>query len=262
MRVKNIFIILFTIGFAGVKLVDAKEQMKWNEQRSQHFLIYYKNAPEDFIISIEEAAEQYYTEITQNLGFTRYNNWTFDKRAKIYIYDDQDDYIHSAKQAGWSHGAVSAQKREIWTFPAAHGFFDSTLPHELGHIVFREFVGFRARIPLWLDEGVAMYQEKAKRWGAHALVKQAMAQNQFIPLDQLMWMYLTNQTPREVVELFYAESASIVYFLITELGEYRFVRFCQKLANGSTFENALHLAYPHYKTIKDLNKAWVKYLEQ
>jgi len=234
----------------------------WKEYKRRHFIVYYKEAPLDFVKEVEKAAEQYYEEITNNLGFTRYKGWTWDERVKIYIYDDHDDYIDSAGQARWSHGAASARRKTIHTFPSAHGFFDSTLPHELGHIIFREFVGFRVQIPRWFEEGVAMYQEKAKRWGSNRIVKKAIETEDFIPLDELSHVVLTSKTDDQKVKLFYAESASIVYYMISELGEYRFVQFCRKIKSGDSFIKALTSVYFRFKDLEHLNKSWVEYLEK
>ena len=199
-------------------------------------------------------------EITSDLGFTRYKGWNRDERAKIYIYDNADDYVTSGKQISWSHGVASPRDKVIRTFPSAHGFFDSTLPHELGHIIFREFIGFKARIPAWFEEGVAMSQEKARRWGAHDTVRQAIADGTFKPLAELSITSLRRKTSKELVNLFYAESASVVNFLISEYGQQRFVRFCRKLKEGGPFSWALDSVYVRFKDVNDLNDAWVRYL--
>ena len=234
---------------------------EWKEYKRHHFIIYYKKAPFDFVKTVEETAEDYYVEITDNLGFTRYKGWSWDDRAIIYIYDNMNDYVESGKQAGWSHGTASPRNKTIRTFPSAHGFFDSTLPHELGHIIFREFIGFKARIPAWFEEGVAMYQEKAKRWGSHEKVRKAMEQGTFKPLSELSTIRLRNSTNRDTVNLFYAESASVVNFMINELGEQRFVRLCRKLKEGNPFDWTIDSIYSRFKGVDDLNKAWVKYLK-
>ncbi len=256
--INRVLVLLVIFLFNTLTLSLGKED--WKEYRSTHFYVYSKDVPEEFIQSVEEAAERYYVEITQNLGFTRYENWSYDKRAKIYIYKDQEDYIDSAQQAGWSHGAADAENKVIRTFPSAHGFFDSTLPHELGHIIFGEFIDFRP-VPVWFNEGVAMYQEKAKRWGAHKHVKKTMTENKFIPLSELSRMFLGRNSNKELVELYYAEAASIVYYMIAELGQYRFVNLCRKIKDGQTFEQALTSTYTRFRSLEDLNRAWVSYLE-
>ena len=44
-------------------------------------------------------------------------------------------------------------------------------------------------------------------------------------------------------------------------GKYRFVDFCRNLKSGFRFEAALHSAYTRFDNTKDLEKAWLKYLE-
>ena len=235
---------------------------EWKEYKCQHLIIYYKQAPEDFVKSVEQMAEYYYDEISKNMGYTRYKGWTWDERAKIYIYDNADDYVASSQQANWSHGVASPQDKVIRTFPSAHGFFDSTLPHELGHIVFREIIGFKAQVPLWFEEGVATQQETAKRWGAHDTVRKFIEEGKFIPLDELSFVRLNSKTDPERVNLFYAESASAVNYLISEFGLYRFVNLCRKLEEGGPFEWALEAIYVRFKNLKEFNKSWVDYLKK
>lgn len=235
---------------------------KWNEYRSAHFLIYYKSIPLDFIKTVEGAAEDHYQAIAKGLGFQREESWVSDKRAKIYIYQDANDYILNGEQQQWSHGSAFAAAKTIRTFPSAHGFFDSTLPHEIGHIIFREFVGLEADAPLWFEEGVAMYQEKAKRFGVNSIVKTALENGEFIALKDLTDMRLYSDSPTETLELFYAESASIVYYMVSELGEFNFVRFCRALKDGKSFTDALRTVYVRFRNLDDLNRAWLNYLEQ
>jgi hypothetical protein len=256
-KLKVIAIILFAFALMGSSAGAAE----WKEYKRQHFIIYYKKAPHNFVKSVHKAAEVYYVEITRNLGFTRYKGWSWDERAKIYIYDNMEDYIESGKQAQWSHGSAYPKDKTIRTFPSAHGFFDSTLPHELGHIIFREFVGFKARIPAWFEEGVAMYQEKAKRWGAHDAVRRAIDDGTFKPLNELSITRLKRQSSKELINLFYAESASVVNFMINELGDQRFLRLCRKLKDGGPFSWAIDSVYARLKDVDDLNDVWVKYLK-
>jgi len=257
MKIKIILMIAFMC-VVGTSSAFAKE---WKEYKRQHFIVYYKNAPFDFVETVEETSGQYYLKITENMGFTRYKGWNWDERAKIYIYDNAEDYVVTGKQAGWSHGVSSPRDKVIRTYPSAHGFFDSTLPHELGHIIFREFIGFKARIPSWFEEGVAMHQEKARRWGAHDTVRKAIADGTFKSLNELSITSLRRTTNRDLINLFYAESASVVNFLINEYGKQRFVRLCRKLKDGDRFSWALDSVYVRFKNIDDLNKAWVKYLD-
>ncbi len=106
-----------------------------------------------------------------------------------------------------------------------------------------------------------MFQEKAKRIGANKIVREALANGQFIALRQLTDMRLYSNSDRQTVELFYAESASIVNFMITELGKGRFFRLCEQIKESKPFLDALSDVYPNIQTLDALNKKWVNYLK-
>lgn len=239
-------------------LEAAKE---WQEIKGQNFIIYYRDdALLDFAQTVMDSAEDEFKYVTGNLGITRYQGWGWERRAAIYIYRDEEDYVNNGG-AGWSHGSASVEEKIIRTYPSAHGFFDSLLPHELGHIILREFIGFTVAVPLWFEEGVAMYQEKAKRLGADKAVKEAIEKGQFIPLSKLTDMQLYKDADQSLVDLFYAESASIVYFLITQLGEQRFYSLCRELKDNTPFTTALSRVYVRIKDLDALNKMWVDHLK-
>jgi len=122
-------------------ILSAQEE-RWQELRGVHFLVYYQNADDDFANRLLERAEDYYYSITEKLGFRRYNFWRNEKRVKIYIYDDAQSYQAHAQQPEWSGGCVDIENKIIRTFSAAGGFMNKVLPHEMGHIIFRELIGF------------------------------------------------------------------------------------------------------------------------
>jgi Peptidase MA superfamily len=234
----------------------------WQLMKGQDFNIYYRaTVPDDFVQTTMDTAEEELKRVTDNLGITDNPSWGGGRQIKVYIYGDRDDFVKNGGQAGWSHGAAFAKAKTIKLYPDASGFFDTLLPHELGHIIFRDDIGFTADIPLWFEEGVAIYQEKAKRWGANDAVKEAIENGQFIPLTQLSGVRLYKNTKGQVVDLFYSESASVVYYLITELGEQEFYMLCNELRNNTPFEEALHKVYLRFKTTDDLNQAWTGYLQ-
>jgi hypothetical protein len=254
--------LVFLFLLLSIPLSAFCDEGRWKEFRSAHFVVYYKAIPATFVKSVADSAENYYHEITGNLGFNREQNWMPEERAKIYIYQDDKDYVRNAQQYQWSHGAALAKERTIRTFPSAYGFFDSTLPHELGHIIFHEYIGFAVEVPLWFEEGVAMCQEKAKRLGADEDVLRALKNGQFISLTELTNMRLYSDSPPDKVDLFYAESASVVNYLIGELGESRFAKLCRELKDGRDFLGALQASYVRFSSLDELNRSWVNYLKQ
>ena len=234
----------------------------WYTEKSTHFILYYKDVSVGFINNVLNKAEEYYRRIADGLGFTRYNFWLWDNRAKIYIYKDAQDYKAHTGLPHWSCGYASVKDKTIRTFPLDSGFLDRLLPHELGHIIFREFVGFDNKsIPLWLDEGVATYQEGIKRLAARKFVRKAVENNTFVPLDKLSGVNLASLNDSNAVSSFYLESVCLVDYLIVEFDRQRFVDFCRELRDGKTLDEALNSVYP-FKNLKDLNDHWLKFLKK
>ncbi len=240
----------------------AQDEVKWNSEKSTHFIIYYKKAPPEFIKQLTEKCEEYYNKIADNLGFMRFNFWLWDNRAKVYIYDDAKDYQDSTGYPGWSGGCAIASQKKIQTFPYAHNFFDTILPHEMGHIVFREFVGYdNHAVPLWLEEGVATYQEDYKRSMSGWAVKEAIRKGNFMDLEKLNSFSPKLEKDDSKVSLFYSESVSVVDYLIKEFGKDKFVLFCQNLRDKKNFTRAVASTYP-FSNIKELDSAWQRYLNK
>jgi hypothetical protein len=240
------------------------EESDFIEKKSTHFIVYYKKGVDvDFISDIIDSAENYYNEIANTLGYHRYNFWLWDERAKIYIFADKNTYLKETKQPEWSGGCAFYQQKTLWTYPHAIGFFDSILPHELGHIIFREFVGFSNNIPLWFEEGVASYQEKSKRYAAKMMVKESIAKKKLFTMEELSNV----KSPQDIItmeaaDLFYAEAVSIVYFLINKFDQYRFAALCKNLREDMEFDEAIDEAYFSVENSQDLYKQWIRYINE
>ncbi|MDD3087408.1 MAG: peptidase MA family metallohydrolase [Candidatus Omnitrophica bacterium] len=252
--------LVFFFVFILFNNLSARESFK--ESRSTHFIVFYNNAPEDFIKSLLDKAEFYYGRITEDLGFKRFNFWLWDNRAKIYIYDDAKAYQAASGQPAWSGGAAMPNHKIIQSFPASADFLDTILPHEMGHIIFREFVGFNnPGVALWLDEGVASYQEKIRYSQADEFIRRLIDRGDFINLKKLSSYYTLTNLDSGIIDIFYAQSYSIVDFLIKRFGRDKFVLFCQNLRDYRNLEDALRLTYS-FQGISQLERAWVDYLRK
>jgi len=238
------------------------EAPDWDVKKSDHFILYSKNASPGYINETIEKAEGFYETITDRLGFTRFDNfWTWDKRVKIYLFKDMDEYQKKSKQPSWSSAGVNIYKREIVTYINMSDFFESALPHELGHIIFREFVGYEKKLPLFLDEGVASYLEDNER-GDKLIVAKALAAakaNVFMDLKKLSE---AKKGDIGIPAVFYSESASVIDFLIDVYGKEKFVLFCKELRQmeqGRNWFTALKDVY-YFQDLSQMNDAWMEFL--
>jgi len=241
----------------------------WMKERGKHFIVCHSSRLDaSFAREILRKAEKYYDKIANNLNYSRYRNfWTWDHRVNIFIYDDQEAFIEKTKQPRWSKGGALREDnllktRTIVTYKQEDGFLDGVLPHEISHLILKDFIGFDRDIPIWFHEGVAQLQEKGKPAEAQRVMKIAVANGIYIPLEILMIRDIRHiSNPQEVV-LFYAQSFSIVNFLIKQYGSNQFGKLCMFLKEGYPFQEALSKAYYfNFSSIATLEKKWLRYME-
>lgn len=254
-------VMMFCVLSCRAESVAGKE---WKEKRSEHFIIYYDQFNRDFLDKLARQAERLYTRITDNLGYMRYDYWTWDNRAKFYIYNNKEDYLNGTGQPGWSEGAADTYNKIIMTYYGASNiFFNTVLPHELGHLMFREFVGFGVSVPLWFEEGVASMQEvltdELIRHAARSRVKNAIRNKTFIPLTGLSEMAVRDEGDELKVRMFYDEALMAIFFLMDEFGRDGFVRLCRKIRDGAGFKEAVSSIY-RVDSLEALNERFVKYI--
>ena len=235
----------------------------WREIKGDHFIIFYKT-DEAFAKQVVYKAEFYYTQIASDLGYARYSNfWQWENRVKIYVYDKEADFVAVTGQPGWSEGMANYKAKEIHIFNRGEGFLDGLLPHEITHLVFRDFVGTEGEIPLWMDEGVAQWEEPAKRAISKKIARYLVATVKDFHTQDLMTTDVRKLHDDEKVHYFYMQSVSLVDYLIKTYGPAAFTEFCRGLRDGKKFEDALKAAFPgKMETINDLDTRWREYASQ
>ena len=264
----------------------ADDKIHWQELKGTHFWIYYVGE-ESFARDVLNRAEGYYSRIADELGYARYQGfWTWDKRCKIYIYPDHDSFSKaSLDQPEWAEGMAEYKSRSIYSYAWKEGFLDSLLPHEMTHLIFRDFIGFPGEIPLWLDEGIAQWEEEARRPAMKAMAKKTYEENGFLTFEEMMRLdirylpknenvYIRSAIAKEgghgvvflstenLIKTYYLQSVSMIGFMIERYGGETFTVFCRELRDGKDFESAIRAAYPNITGIKDFEDGWKKYLEK
>ena len=254
---KVIFLIL-TFCFLSFKILLA---IDWQQSGSEHFIVYHAGDGK-FAKEILNKSEKYYLTIAKNLGYPRYSEfWLWDNRVKIYMYPDQGSFLKATGQPEWSEGMASYTDKFIASHVFSKEFIESVLPHEVAHLIFRDFVGFKGEIPLWLDEGVAQWSEEVKRVKMRKLAMQFYSEDKLLSIDDLMTLdvrrlkdiervYIRAIRTRKgadgvlfldantLVSTYYLQSVSVVEFLIQRYGTDRFIHFCRQLRDGKSLEEA------------------------
>ncbi len=111
MKVIRAFIILLLIPLSAFAA-----ERTWQVFKSTHFLIFYNSANDSQLNELAQRAEKYYNTITDDLGFTRFNFWTWDNRARIYLFDDQQEYMQNTGDPHWAAGQAQIGSKTISTY--------------------------------------------------------------------------------------------------------------------------------------------------
>lgn len=253
----SIFLLCF-VSFLNVALAqDLSEE--WIEKKSRHFIIYYDSGIDPIYAKrIFYKAESYYKTIIRSLGFRRFDFWTWDNRCKIFLYSSQKKYYNDNERPKWSTGEVNIRQRAISSYIQGEDFLDSVLPHEVAHLIFREFVGDKKWVPLWLDEGIACFSEAKSRPERLRIARSLVWANMYIPLEDLTKINSPNSIILPVI--FYSQAASLVDFLLTDYGKDDFLGFSRKIRDGENWQEALRAVYD-FETVAKMEEAWVEYLK-
>ncbi len=237
--------------------------LEWSELKGDHFIIYF-TGDEKFAKDVERRAEEYYKQIAGELGYQRHSDfWTWDKRVKIYIYPDHTSFVKATGQPDWSQGMANYTDKELVGFAWSKGFIEGFLPHEMAHLIFRDYVGFEGEVPLWLDEGVAQWMELKKREKFKTALLQLAAKNLLMPIEQIMRLDIRNVDNELLVHTFYIEAVSLVGFLMNVHGSNKFIDFCRQLRDGKSLDDALKSAYsPSMQNIKEFEEQWREYIKE
>src|SRR5271170_7898738 len=90
--------------------IDASFQPAgWLSSEGDHFVVLYPTSDdEDMAHDILNHAEEYYNDIADDIGYSRYQNfWTWNNRVKIIFFPDQASYEKATGQPPWSNGFAS-----------------------------------------------------------------------------------------------------------------------------------------------------------
>lgn len=248
-------IFLFSLG-TGLAMPPA-----WNTQAGSHFIVYYRNCDRVLVSRVLKSSEQAYRSIASRLCFQPLPAWSGNNRAKVYIYDTQEQYRTETGEPAWSDGSSIQRFRVVLSFKDAKGLLDRILVHELAHIMLRETIGFENRsVPVWLEEGFASSQEGGEILQQKRLLKDRLEKGGLIALDRLGEIDPRKLEEKSRLDLFYVQSASVVEYLISGFPAGNFPLFCRSLREGKDLESSLKAAY-HFNNLKALEISWKRYLK-
>jgi len=193
---------------------------------------------DSFARELMDACEEGLTKLTQDIG-------TYPERPiKIYIYASTSD-LQGAMifPQEWTGGAAFTEFSTIaiGISPARLDWGKRALVHELTHLVVHQatFSPY-GQLPVWLDEGLATYNEGELDPVFRSYLEQAILEDELISVRSLCSPFSAYY---EIACLSYAQSYSLVEYLLDNYGQDRMLELLTILKQGSTYDEALTEVY-------------------
>ncbi len=221
---------------------------------SRHFLVFAEQYPasERFI----ELIESLHSNLMLDLA--PFTPWANNERTTIFLFKNQDTYRRVTGRPVWSGGASSVGKRKLYVYESEE--LPGIVAHELTHIYFDSFFLNGTTDPLWLSEGMATLVQVERGLAAPNWLREnleRLEQGDGFPIDKLTSVTSTVGWPDAKVRLWYAQSYSVVRFLIRTQYRSSFYKFSAHLRDGRPEPEALYRAYgAPYTRMVALEHAW------
>lgn len=181
---------------------------------------------------------------------------------ELVVYGTHEEYMAKTGQPEWSGGV--AYGNAIYSYEGPQ--LGQVMAHEMTHLIFGEFMGRPRPDLLWVNEGLATYEQAKAAGGKNGPAElfpeardrvrnqpASMAQlTSFVPLS-------SGEAGASNVSAWYAQSQSMVEFLIQHGGRLGFSQLLQGLKDGRACDEALRAAYAGLWTgLDSFYAAWRK----
>jgi peptidase MA superfamily protein len=220
-------------------VVYEDSRFEWQELTQGNITVHYYFGDQESQQAVLNAA----TETMDR--FTALLNTTIDFPVKIWVYQTaqdmqpavasrrgqgNDNTIQTLGEVGASDTALVSRDTE----------FLDIVRHEIAHVVTRAATrGHIVDVPVWVNEGMSTYSQRNLLPNEEAALSSAIDRNSVLPITSLG---ASARGTGSVVSLFYAQSGSIVAYMIDVLGEDKWGEFIAAMARD-TPEGALQAVY-------------------
>lgn len=202
-----------------------------------------------FAGELMDACEEGLARLTQDIGALP------EKPIKIYVYASTDDLRGAMVfSQEWTGGVAFMDFGTIAIAvpPSELEWGRGALVHELTHLVVRQatFSPY-GQLPLWLDEGLATYNEGELDPILRSSLNEAISEGTLISVRSLCSPF---SAYTEKARLSYAESYSLVEYLLNSYGHDKMLNLLTLLTQGRTYDEALTEVYGF--DIEGLDARW------
>ncbi|MAD60955.1 MAG: hypothetical protein CMH49_05510 [Myxococcales bacterium] len=207
---------------------------------------------EHYASQVKQALPQAQKELLAKLGLSipTVKIHLSSNKAKMLVLAAQH---HRFTPPSWSAGLAYPRSQEIYLPEVPHNQLLPLLKHELVHIA----LGQHKRIPLWINEGIAVAIGEGLSWERLWTLHEATVQHSLLKFENLRNRFPHSGTQASIA---YAQSAHFIAYLRETQSELNFKAWLSALLAGEHLEKASkhHLSHEFWF----LERTWRKSLEK
>lgn len=261
-------IITFVISFIfwGSSLSVAAS---WQTRQLSHFYIHYQSIDKRITQALAEQAATIYRTITEDVGYTP------PRKISVYLCPTPECFRQkqpsSVRLPEWAVGVAYpnlhriVMRSTLTLQERGHIKPIEIFKHEFAHIVIEQALAKHGGAPRWLSEGFSMYHASQWTISGQQTLEEVTLRGNFIPFAMLSTRFPSDENAARIA---YAQSLSIVTFLLNDYGKPIFHKFIRNLSHGMDTNTALiYSAGVDMKRLEldwqaSLKKrySWIKYL--
>ena len=221
---------------AGVCFDD--NRYNWQSLSKGDLTLFWYEGNDSFARELIDTCQQGLIRLTHNIGTCP------EKLIKVYVYASAKD-LQGAMifPREWTGGAAFTEFSviAIGISPDQLEWGKRALVHELTHLVVHQatFSPY-GKLPTWLDEGLAMYNEGELGPYFRAYLGKAISEDKLISVRSLCSPFSAEP---EKAYLSYAQSYSLVEYLLSNYGQDKMLNLLTLIKEGDTYDGALTQVY-------------------
>ena len=236
-----------------VKVIFDDNRHTWQDLTAGKVTLYWYGNGLPVIQDIMSATQQALTRLIKDTGAE------LKKPVKIYLYPSTAD-LQGAMifPQEWTGGATFTGFGiiAIGLQPFNSDWNKRAVAHELTHLVIEQVISNPYNeLPTWLDEGLAMYNEGPLESTFANQLRNAVIGNELISVPSLSSPF---SAYADKATLAYAQSHSVVEFLIKNYGQAKMYELLATFHEGSSYDGALMKVYGF--DMDGLNSLWRDYV--
>ncbi len=242
----------FVTGAKTVTFDDHRHDWQMLEQGD--LTLFWYHGSQAFAEEVMATAQESLVQLEQDAGAG------LARPVDIYIYSSSQDLRRAMLYVQDWAGALAFTGYGVVAIGMGPGDMDwgkRAMVHELAHLVTHQMTHNPYNtIPVWLNEGISKYAEGELESYSEARLKQAVIDNSLISVQSLASPFSTDTA---TTHLSYAQSYSLVRYLIEEYGSEKMSRLLETFRQGSTYDDAFMSVYGF--DINGLDDEWQEYIK-